>query len=87
MGDGPNVGRILAATANVGGDPATLFVKWDNSIPEDLQENIILRTYDPKGQISSYYTANVSSVDPNVTGPCSIYSTSEGIYYINGKIY
>jgi hypothetical protein len=83
--DGDEVGIVLAATANAGGDPATLFVKWNNSIPEDIQSDLVLRTYDPKGTITSYYTANVSSVDPNKTGLCSVYSTTEGIYYVNGR--
>jgi hypothetical protein len=83
--EGTEFATVLAATANTAGEPATLFVKWNENVPTNIQGNSLLRTFDPTGAVTSFYTANVSSVESTKMGHCSVYSTTEGIYYVNGR--
>lgn len=68
-------GIVVSASANVAGDAATLFVRWDGPLAS-LPIDTVLQTFDPSGVTTSYYTANVISTDADYVGDSSIYETS-----------
>ena len=69
-----SVGIVLHATANVDGDPATLYIQMlQGSV---FQSGVEIKTIGQTG----YYTANVTSF-----GPCSLFSVNEGVYFVNGR--
>ena len=79
-------GKVLAATANSSGDPDTIFVRWETG--KDLypiRSNEQLQIWDENSSEGIYYTANVSVNDLVPHGRGSVFETSDGVYFVNGR--